>query len=95
MQSIEITTKNVEAFALSKLGNYPAGSVSKREVVATVPCAGNAEELGWELNGRLTKAVYDYWQQAQLDKPPHYLKSRDELTKIAQDMAQSLSSTSS
>ena len=91
MRSITIDTRNVEAFALRKLGNYPEGSISKREVVATIPCHDNAEKLGWELNGKLTKAVYDYWRQALLDKPAHHQKSRDELTKIAQDMALSLS----
>jgi hypothetical protein len=92
MRSITIDTRNVEAFALRKIGTYPEGSVSKREVVATVPCVGNAEELGWKLNGELTKAVYDYWRQANLDKPAHYQRSRDELTKLAQDTALALSS---
>lgn len=91
MRSITIDTKNVEAFALRRLGTYPEGSVSKREVVATIPCNGDAERLGWELNGQLTKAVYAYWQQAQLDKPAHHQKSRDELTKIAQDTVAALS----
>lgn len=94
MRSITIDTKNVEAFALRKLGTYPEGSVSKREIVATVPCSGDAERLGWELNGKLTKAIYAYWQQAALDKPAQHLKSRDELTKIAQDTAAALSSPS-
>lgn len=87
MRSITIDTSNVEAFAFRKLGGYPEGSISKREIIASIPCEGNAEQLGWELNGKLTKAVYAYWQQAQLEKPAHHQKSRDELTKIAQDTA--------
>lgn len=96
MRNITITTKNVEAFALRKIGTYPEGSVSKREVIATIQCCdeGESQTLGWELNGKLTKAVYDYWQQAKLDKPMHHQRSRDELTKLAQDTALALSQPS-
>ena len=82
-----LDTSAVTARIFDRLKTYPEGSISKREVVANVPCNGDIEKLGWELNGKLTKAIYSYWQQAALDKPQHHAKSRDELTKLAQDTA--------
>jgi hypothetical protein len=86
-----IDTSVVISKALERLKAYPAGSVSKREVVASIPCdAPDMDKLAWNLNGKLTKAIYSYWQQAALDKPQAHTRSRDELTKLAQETADSL-----
>ena len=86
-----IDTSAVVSKALERLQAYPAGSVSKREVVASIPCdASDMDKLAWNLNGKLTKTIYSYWEQAALDKPQAHTRSRDELTKLAQETADSL-----
>ena len=84
-----IDTSNIITRALAA---YPEGSVSKREVVATLPCDDPAKQA-WELNGLLTRAIYAYWQAATLAKPKHHLRARDELTKLAQDVVLKLGHT--
>lgn len=86
MRTLDI---NVHDIVARRLSTYPEGSVSRRDVVATLPYRGDDD--GWELNGRLTKAVYDYWEQTMSNKPPHHLKSKDELTAIAQQVVADLS----
>lgn len=84
MRSIDINS-----IIAKRLANYPDGSVSRRDVVATYLCAD--ERAGWELNGRLTKAIYSYWQQANLHKPLNHLQTKDELTAVAQKVVADLS----
>ncbi len=43
----------------SELAKYPPNSVSKRELVATVPVDGTDESKFNSLNARLTKLVFD------------------------------------
>ena len=84
-----IDTTAVISKALGRVENYPAGSLSKREVVANIPCDDlgiDAEEYGQKLNGRLTAAIYKYWQETDLLKPKSWNVARDELTKKVQDL---------
>lgn len=78
-----LDTSAVISKVMDRIKNYPDGSVSKREVVADVPCTGDIDEFGRALNGKLTKAIYAYWEKSDLLKPPHWSVTRDELTAVA------------
>lgn len=58
--------------------------MSKREVIAQLPCDGHDAGLERKLNAALTKTVYAHWQQAALDKPKAFSATRDELTQLVQ-----------
>ena len=79
-------TIDTAAVIAKALERFPAGSLSKREVVATIPCSDNPEEHARELNGRLTATIYKHWQETDLLKPKAWTVARDELTRKVQDL---------
>jgi hypothetical protein len=85
-----LDTSAVISKALGRVENYPAGSLSKREVIANLDFATlqveDPVEYGEKLNGRLTAAIYKHWQETDLLKPKAWTVARDELTKVVQDL---------
>lgn len=67
----------------AEIARYPAGSVSKREVIFNIE--HDDEETYAKLDRALTKLVYDEAIAAsQLRIPPKFTSERDRLTDLAQ-----------
>jgi hypothetical protein len=75
----------------AEIARYPAGSVSKRDVIYNVPASDEGTYA--KLDAALTKLVYDQAAVANLHKPGLFGPERDRLTALAQEVAQGLSAS--
>lgn len=64
----------VKKFHDQQYGKYPEGSLSPREVMKTIPAAGDLEKLAFKTNSVITKAIYKKAEEFAKANPPEKTK---------------------